>query len=103
MRRRSKPAFISILLTPSNYYFNVYRDKKELDSPIYNSFYKLIRHHLGTAAFGSLLIAFIKFIRTILSVFQVSSYYVRSILFEVLFQIFNSNHLHINEGKLARI
>nr|XP_008198991.1 PREDICTED: choline transporter-like protein 1 [Tribolium castaneum] len=38
----------------ARYYFT--RDKCELVSPIYSSFYILIRYHLGTVAFGSLII-----------------------------------------------
>lgn len=53
-------------------YFHICRDKNDIDSPISNSFDRLIRHHLGTAACGSLLVAFIEFIQCILSAVQVS-------------------------------
>lgn len=54
-------------------YSYIHRDKSELESPIANSFGRLFRYHLGTAAFGSLLVASVQFFRIILSAFQVSS------------------------------
>ncbi|PVD23520.1 hypothetical protein C0Q70_16792 [Pomacea canaliculata] len=43
------------------------RDKSSLASPISTSFYRLIRFHLGSVAFGSLIIAIVILIRWILS------------------------------------
>ncbi|XP_044259114.1 choline transporter-like protein 1 [Tribolium madens] len=48
----------------SNYYFT--RDKLALVSPIYSSFYNLIRYHLGSVAFGSLIITAINILKIIL-------------------------------------
>ncbi|XP_063920319.1 choline transporter-like protein 1 isoform X2 [Zophobas morio] len=48
----------------ATYYFA--RDKVIVVSPIYNSFYNLIRYHLGTVAFGSLLITIITVLKTII-------------------------------------
>ncbi|KAJ3662587.1 hypothetical protein Zmor_006928 [Zophobas morio] len=48
----------------SAYYFS--RDKSTLTSPIYNSFYNLIRYHLGTVAFGSLIITIIAIIKALI-------------------------------------
>ncbi|XP_076320021.1 choline transporter-like protein 1 isoform X3 [Tachypleus tridentatus] len=39
------------------------RDKSQLDSPIWTSFYRLVRYHLGSIALGSLLIALLKLVR----------------------------------------
>lgn len=49
----------------------IYRNKNELDSPILNSFSNLVRFHLGTVAFGSLLIACLQLVRTILHFIEV--------------------------------
>ncbi|XP_053593865.1 choline transporter-like protein 1 isoform X1 [Microplitis demolitor] len=41
------------------------RDKKHLSMPVTRSTCSLIRHHLGTVAFGSLIIGFVSFLRAI--------------------------------------
>lgn len=81
---------------PENY-FHIHRDKSELESPIANSFDRLIRHHLGTAAFGSLLVASVQFFRIILSAIQVSS-----ANFEYFFKLFSLFHLDVNAVYDAR-
>ncbi|XP_066901470.1 choline transporter-like protein 1 [Halyomorpha halys] len=43
------------------------RDKSELSHPIKTSTKRLIKYHLGSVAFGSLLIALVQFVRAILS------------------------------------
>ncbi|RZB40218.1 choline transporter-like protein 1, partial [Asbolus verrucosus] len=48
----------------SAYYFA--RDKSAMISPIYNSFYNLFRYHLGTVAFGSLIITVITIIKALI-------------------------------------
>nr|XP_015834016.1 PREDICTED: choline transporter-like protein 1 isoform X2 [Tribolium castaneum] len=50
----------------ATYYFT--RDKTALVSPIYSSFYNLIRYHLGTVAFGSLVMPTINSLNTIFRV-----------------------------------
>ncbi|XP_030838771.1 choline transporter-like protein 1 isoform X2 [Strongylocentrotus purpuratus] len=46
------------------------RDKSLLSTPILKSIYRIIRYHLGSLAFGSLLIAIIMFIRIVLGYIQ---------------------------------
>jgi solute carrier family 44 protein 1 (choline transporter-like protein) len=48
----------------SAYYFA--RDKSAVAAPIYNSFYNLIRYHLGTVVFGSLIITIICLIKALI-------------------------------------
>lgn len=47
------------------------RNKSQLESPIYRSFFILVRYHLGTVAFGSFLIAVVQMIRVCLKVIEV--------------------------------
>ena len=51
------------------------RNKSQLGSPICTSFSNLTRYHLGTVAFGSLLIALVQFARTILATVQVNPFF----------------------------
>ncbi|XP_054706753.1 choline transporter-like protein 1 [Uloborus diversus] len=46
------------------------RDKSKLSSPIWNSFQNLVCYHLGSAAFGSLIIAIMKAIRALFRLLQ---------------------------------
>ncbi|KAJ1528839.1 hypothetical protein ONE63_007213 [Megalurothrips usitatus] len=46
------------------------RNKDHLDAPISTSFYNLVRYHLGSIAFGSLLIALVQMARTVLAWLQ---------------------------------
>lgn len=46
------------------------RNKDHLDAPISTSFYNLIRYHLGSIAFGSLLIALVQMARTVFAWLQ---------------------------------
>lgn len=48
------------------------RNKSKLSFPILISFAHLIRYHLGSVCFGSLLIAIIQFIRAIIKSVEVS-------------------------------
>ncbi|CAG0879319.1 unnamed protein product [Cyprideis torosa] len=48
----------------ATWYFT--RDKNKLGWPVIASFYRLVRFHLGSVAFGSLIIAIIQFIRYLL-------------------------------------
>ncbi|EFA01113.1 choline transporter-like protein 1 [Tribolium castaneum] len=48
----------------SSYYFA--RDKSSLVSPVYTSFYNLIRYHLGSVIFGSLIITVIAIVRALI-------------------------------------
>lgn len=41
------------------------RNKNDLKSPIFKSFYNLSRYHLGSVALGSFIIALVQFIRVI--------------------------------------
>ncbi|KAL3284220.1 hypothetical protein HHI36_018383 [Cryptolaemus montrouzieri] len=52
----------------SIWYFT--RDKSKLGSPINQSFYNLIRFHLGSVALGSLIIAVVQFLRIILKIVE---------------------------------
>ena len=42
------------------------RDKKKLGFPILRSVWRFIRYHIGSVAFGSFLVALIKFVRIVL-------------------------------------
>lgn len=53
----------------ASWYFT--HNKKNLDSPLLRGYTFLIRYHLGTVAFGSFIIAFVKFGRLILKIVQV--------------------------------
>lgn len=44
-----------------------FRNKDHLDAPISTSFYNLVRFHLGSVAFGSLLIAIVQMARAVLA------------------------------------
>jgi solute carrier family 44 protein 1 (choline transporter-like protein) len=46
------------------------RNKIDLGYPIFRSFYNLVRYHLGTVAMGSLIIALVQLVRTILAAIQ---------------------------------
>jgi choline transporter-like protein 2/4/5 len=47
------------------------REKKEIPAfPVLSSFYRVVRYHLGSMAFGSLIIAIVKFIRAMLAWLQ---------------------------------
>lgn len=46
------------------------RNKDHLDAPITTSFYNLVRYHLGSVAFGSLLIALVQMARTVFAWLQ---------------------------------
>ncbi|KAK3770327.1 hypothetical protein RRG08_029980 [Elysia crispata] len=46
------------------------RDKKKLSSPLSTSVWRLLRYHLGSVAFGSLIIALVALVRLILSFIQ---------------------------------
>ncbi|KAK3925681.1 Choline transporter-like protein 1 [Frankliniella fusca] len=46
------------------------RNKDHLDAPLSNSFYNLVRYHLGSVAFGSLLIAIVQMARAVLAWIQ---------------------------------
>ncbi|XP_064605930.1 choline transporter-like protein 1 [Liolophura sinensis] len=52
----------------ATWYFN--REKRSLGWPIYASTWRLFRYHLGSVAFGSLIIAIIRFIRLMLAYIQ---------------------------------
>lgn len=47
------------------------RNKKKLGFPVLHSFTTLIRYHLGTICFGSLLIAIVQIMRVLLKAIQV--------------------------------
>jgi solute carrier family 44 protein 1 (choline transporter-like protein) len=47
------------------------RNKSNLGSPLLNSFYILVKYHIGTVALGSLILAVINFIRFVLKLVQV--------------------------------
>ena len=53
----------------ASWYFT--HNKKNLDSPLIRGYTFLIRYHLGTVAFGSFIIAFVKFARLLLKIVQV--------------------------------
>lgn len=44
----------------------IFREKVTVSSPIYNSFYNLLKYHLGTVAFGSLIITIITVIKALI-------------------------------------
>lgn len=44
----------------------MYRNKNELDAPILTGFSNLFHYHMGTVALGSLLIALLQFVRSLL-------------------------------------
>jgi len=46
------------------------RNKRNLDFPIFRSFFNLVRYHLGTVAVGSLIISLVQFVRSILATLQ---------------------------------
>ncbi|XP_044255980.1 choline transporter-like protein 1 [Tribolium madens] len=48
----------------ASYYFA--RDKSSVVSPVYTSFYNLVRYHLGSVAFGSFIITIIALIRALI-------------------------------------
>lgn len=56
--------------TVSQWYFT--RNKKTLDSPIRRSFSYLLRFHIGSVCFGSLLITLVRIIRIIIAFLKVS-------------------------------
>jgi hypothetical protein len=48
------------------------RNKSKLSFPILRSFAHLIRYHLGTVCFGSILIAIVQFVRVIFKLIEVN-------------------------------
>ena len=49
----------------SGWYFD--REKSALHCSIFQSMFRLVRYHLGTAAFGSFLVALVQFVRAIMA------------------------------------
>ena len=72
-------------------------DKKQIPSfPVLSSLKRVIRYHLGSMAFGSLIIAIIKFIRAVLAWLQrrLKGNFFLFKIFEYVFQYFNNNNIN---------